>query len=87
MMEIGSLHPANPDIPSVEVLSRVPVADRGTPVVDDPAWRHGHVQRLGLDPADEPRVRARAPRPLAVHPTAMEIDVIQRLGPLSAGDG
>ena len=57
------------------------LANRGKPVVDAPAQRPGHFQRLGLDPAERAEQRQHAHLdPLAVHPTEMEIDVIEGLG-------
>ena len=57
------------------------LANRGKPVVDAPAQRPGHVQRLGLDPAERAEQRQHAHLdPLAVHPREMEIDVIEGLG-------
>jgi hypothetical protein len=57
------------------------LTNRGKPVVDDPAQRPGHVQRLRLDPAVRTEKRQHAHLdPLAVHPTEMEIDVVKGLG-------
>ena len=57
------------------------LADRRKPVVDAPAQRPGHVQRLRLDPAERTDERQHAHLdPLAVHATEMEIDVIEGLG-------
>ncbi len=56
-------------------------ANRGKPVIDDPAQRPGHFRRLGLDPAEraEEGQHARLD-PLAVHPGEMEIDVVEGVG-------
>src|SRR5947208_5910650 len=53
---------------------------RGKPVIDGPAQRLGLIQRQGLDPAErtEKRQHARLD-PLAVHPTEVEIDIIEGL--------
>ena len=57
------------------------LANRGKPVVDGPAQRPGHVQRLGLDPAERAEERQHAHLdPLAVHPGEMEIEVVEGLG-------
>src|SRR5208282_5660180 len=57
------------------------LANRGKPVVDGPAERPGLIRRQGLNPAErtEERQHARL-HPLAVHPSEMEIDVIEGLG-------
>src|SRR6202035_2327288 len=53
----------------------------GQPVVDAPAQRPRHVERLGLDPAERTEERQYADLdPLAVHPAEMEIDVIESFG-------
>ncbi len=57
------------------------LANRRKPVVDEPAQRPGHLQRLGLDPAERAEERQHAQLdPLAVHPREMEIDVVEGLG-------
>ena len=57
------------------------LANRRKPVIDAPAQRPGHFQRLRLDPAERAEERQHAGLdPLAVHPREMEIDVVERLG-------
>ena len=56
------------------------LANRGKPVIDAPAQRPGHLQRLRLDPAERAEQRQHAGLdPLAVHPREMEIDVVEGL--------
>ena len=57
------------------------LADRGKPVIDAAAQRHGDLRRLRLDPAEraEQRQDARL-HPLAIHPREMEIEIVERLG-------
>ena len=55
--------------------------NRRQPVVDAPAQRPGHVERLGLDPAERAEQRQHADLDtLAVHPAEMEIDLVEGLG-------
>jgi len=57
------------------------LTNRGKPVVDGPAQRPGLIQRQGLDPAERTEERQHADLYfLPVHPTEMEIDVIEGIG-------